>query len=144
MRDTKTVTETQRKAVVERVTKGQELWYVLHELVDIIYATTATERLGLCKPILLDEFPEMYPPNAEKLENIVLRVVAFMCERDAAERTRQKTMDGTRISRAPVREADVPSGPDHSAGGTSLTTREAWNREDSAMPYPSELDNNGT
>lgn len=107
------------------MTKGQELWYVLHSLVDIIYATTATERLGLCKPILLDEFPEMYPPNAEKLENIVLRIVAFMCERDAAERTRPKTMDSGRASEPQIRETDLPSGAYHPTRGLGPPTREA-------------------
>ncbi len=69
---------------MELVTKGQALWYVLRDLVDVIYATEPSERLGLCKPILLEEFPDLYPPHAESLENIVLRIVAFMSERDAA------------------------------------------------------------
>lgn len=107
------------------MTKGQELWHILRSLVDIIYATTATERLGLCKPILLDEFPEMYPPNAEKLENIVLRIVAFMCERDAAERTRPETMDSRRASEPRVREADLLSGADNPTRGLGPPAREA-------------------
>lgn len=63
--------------------EGQRLWRTLKELVDILYATDPEERLGLVRPILRDEFSHLNTPYIERLENTILRIVAWMCEQDS-------------------------------------------------------------
>jgi hypothetical protein len=87
------------------LTKGQHFWDLMSHLVETLYATHPSERLGLCRPILAEEFPHLNRPSIQKLENTVLRLVAWMCEMDKRERIEQ---DEKATERDLVRTNDLP------------------------------------
>jgi len=66
-------------------TRGRRFWDLYQHLVDTLYATIPGERLGLCRPLIAEEFPQLTNPQIERLENHVLRMVAWMCEHDTQE-----------------------------------------------------------
>lgn len=63
-------------------TQGERYWSLVKDLVDIIYATHPNERLGLCEPILQEEFPYLTKRTIESTSNTILRFVVWMCEND--------------------------------------------------------------
>lgn len=62
--------------------QGQKAWRVISQLVETLYATDPSERLGLVEPVLEDEFPYLTRQTLDATANTIYRLVAFLCEHD--------------------------------------------------------------